>query len=130
MEASKEKDIELEVEVNAALEKECERVEEEVLSSQHTEFVEDTQYCSNVERHETDVHSEANLNVTLLEKETLLEMEKKNKEFIEMSWTNIVEDEESEQRLLKQLEEDHQDDFQVVNRSRGKPIKKKSPSRI
>jgi hypothetical protein len=39
MEASKEKDIELEVEVNAALEKECERVEEEVLSSQHTSLL-------------------------------------------------------------------------------------------
>jgi len=64
----------------------------------------------------------------LLEMETnrLMEIERKNKEFLDQSWNNMAEDEEAEQRLLKQIEAEPHEEFQVVRRSKGKHLQEKN----
>jgi len=57
-----------------------------------------------------------------------LELERRNKAFLDQSWANIIKDEEAEQRLLTNMDEQdqHQDYFQVV-KSKSKLKKKSKP---
>lgn len=126
-EAYKDKDVELEDEVNAKLDEENNEDVEDYSSTHETEFVDNTQYAPILERIDNDDQPVDNTNVLNMEKERLLEIENKNKEFLQDSWENIVNDEAIEQIFLKQLEEDPQDGFQVVSRSKGKLVKKKTP---
>ena len=109
--------------MNEALERQsAELVGDDVYSSHESKFVEDTPHqtgCIPILMHVAVGNIDAPL-----DKERLLEMEKANKEFLEKSWANMAEDEEAEQRLLKHLEEDPQDGFQVVRKKKGNIIKK------
>lgn len=137
----KKQDAELEMEINAEIQKNATTTEEEISSSQDTEFVDNTQQSPTLNIN-TDVGQlvahgpvlnridnveqlEVNLDDVQLEKDRMMEIEKKNKEFLEHSWANIAIDEEAEQSLLQHLENDPQDGFQVV--VRGKSVKKKVP---
>lgn len=122
----KEHDKVLEEEINIAIENEGTPVEPEKTSSQDDEFVDNTQMFPILERIETELPMVSQMNAEQLEKERLLELEKKNKEFLANSWANIIDDEDAEQRLLNHLEEDPQHDFQVVCRSKDKATKKKT----
>ena len=59
----------------------------------------------------------------------LATLELKNKQFLEQSWGNIVEDADVERRLLQDIEDmdsGHGDEgFKVVSTSKNKQIKKK-----
>ena len=120
--ASIQRDADLEAEINNELGKHGAEVnDDDETSSQGTEFVENTQ---GTPVHEPILQLVANFSGGNLADQNLEAIEKSNREFLEKSWANIAENEEVEQRLLKHLEEDPQDGFQVVRRSRGKSIKK------
>jgi hypothetical protein len=139
----KEQDAELEMEINADIQNNGTTVAEEISSSHDTEFVDNTQQSPLLNRNtnvdQLEVHGpilhridnveqlEGNLDEVQLNKDRLMEIEKKNKEFLEHSWANIAADEEAEQNLLQHLEKDPQDGFQVV--VRGKSVKKKVPTK-
>jgi len=124
LESYKEHDTVIEDEINVDIQDKGVLVEIEATSSQDDDFVDNTQHFPILERILPAISLVPSLNVEHLEKERLLEIEKKNKEFLDHSWANIIEYDEAGQRLLKHLEEDHRDDFQVVCRSKGKTTKK------
>jgi hypothetical protein len=82
VESSKNKDVELEAEINAELERKDVETDEEISSAQDTEFVVNTRYGLILERIEIDDQIESNTNAADMEKERLLEIEKKNKAFL------------------------------------------------
>jgi len=63
---------------------------------------------------------------------TQADIEIQNRNFLQQSWANIAEDEEAEQRFLKQLEVDphnlempsNVDDFQVVSKKKVKLLER------
>lgn len=123
-EASKEQDVELEDEINAELQERINEDVEDNSSSHESEFVENTQDAPVLERIDIEDQGVDRTEVLNLEKERLVELEKKNKEFLQEAWANIAEEETAEQSLLKMLEEEPQDGFQVVRRNKGKLVKK------
>lgn len=106
---------------------------EEVESSQ-SEFVEGTQFEKNFnEDYDGNNEMQCNDDITedmLNEQGRLTELERKNKAFLDQSWANITKNKEAEARLLKEIEADdfeqsgNSADFQVVDRSKKKLIKK------
>lgn len=115
-------DLELENDINKEFQS------GEGTNSQDTEFVEDTLIAEEgIEDLQVDdgeeVISRSQLDVSIVnhldDEGRRLEMEKRNKEFLNQSWANMAEDVDAETRLLKDLEkspiENNDDDsFQVV----------------
>jgi hypothetical protein len=129
----REEDMELEMEVNNELQNSGKEVDystnEENENSQDSEFVEATQNFTDF----LDSQSTAdNAEDSELDLE---ELERRNKAFLDQSWANIMENNEAEQILLKDMEADDTleqpvniDEFQVVaNRKlKKKPASSKS----
>jgi len=117
-----QKDTKLEAEVNEALKKQAEDTIKED-SSQVSEYVDETQALSNLGPVLMSIVD--GISSGPMEKDRLQELEKQNKEFLQKSWANIAENEEAEQRLLKQLEDDPNEGFQVVNDQNGELSRKR-----
>jgi len=125
--------LENEINVELVLQKSNTNNEEimEDSRSQDSEYVEATQVFSKANEMQMQVRDVNDLQVAEDEAIRRIEFENKNKVFLDHSWANIVEDEEAEQNLLRQLEDAdnlevpcNENEFQVVNRSKNK---KKTP---
>jgi len=131
----KNTDLQLEQEVNAELEASHSKnieTDEEDTNSHTSEFVDATQQNDDAnmdeetsEEHTADVN-DANL---IIDHEKRKVLDKQNRDFLDKSWANIIENEAAEDRLLKDIEvEDSSqieqpaniDDFQVVLKNKKK----------